>query len=96
MRSIIIRSAINPEQAPRTIKLFINKPSLGFEDVEDAVEPEAAQVIELTDEQVKEGKPIPLRYVRFQAVTSLHVSWVSLYFLAADSFISPEDFCSYE
>lgn len=73
MRSIIIKSSTNPEQAPKTIKLFINKPSLGFEDVEDATESEAAQIIELTDEQVKEGKPIPLRYVRFQAVTSLHV-----------------------
>lgn len=79
VRSLIIKSSGNPEQAPKLIKLFINKPALGFEDVEEAEEPEAAQVIELTEEQVKNGLPIPLRYVRFQAVSSLHVSQVSLW-----------------
>lgn len=55
------------------MKLLINRPSLGFEDVEDVVEPEAAQILELTSEQAKEGKPIQLRFVRFQSVNSLHV-----------------------
>lgn len=54
------------------MKLLINRPSLGFEDVEDVVEPEAAQILELTSEQA-EGKPIQLRFVRFQSVNSLHV-----------------------
>ena len=52
----------------------MNRPTLGFEDAADAKEPEAAQIIELTDEQVAEGKRIPLRFVRFQSVNSLHVS----------------------
>ncbi|CAL1703870.1 unnamed protein product [Somion occarium] len=72
VRSIVIQSS-NLEQAPKTIKLFINKESLGFEDVEDATEPEAAQIFELTEEQVEEGKPISLRFVRFQTVNSLHI-----------------------
>jgi len=73
-RSIIIHTAAAQiAQGPARIKLFINRSAIGFEDVEDAEEPEAAQVIDLTEEQVKEGKPIPLRFVRFQSVTILHV-----------------------
>ncbi|TFY66829.1 hypothetical protein EVG20_g4265 [Dentipellis fragilis] len=72
IRSILLRSS-NLEQAPKTIKIFVNKPALGFEDVEDAQEPNAAQVLELTEEQVKGDKPIPLRFVRFQSVNSIHI-----------------------
>ena len=73
-RSLILRTdSEHIAQGPKLIKLFINRPSLGFEEVEDAQEPQAAQVIELTEEQVKEGKPIPLRFVRFQSVNILHV-----------------------
>jgi hypothetical protein len=39
--------------APKVIKLFTNKPSLGFEDVEDAKEPEASQIIQLSEDDVK-------------------------------------------
>jgi hypothetical protein len=64
-----------PSQAPKNVKLFINRQAIGFEDVEDAQEPEAAQVLELSTEDVKEGAaPIKLRFVRFQSVNSLHVS----------------------
>lgn len=69
IRSISIQSS-NVAQAPMRIKLFLNHPSLGFDDVEDG---EAAQEFELTEEQVQQGKRIPLRYVRFQSVNTLHV-----------------------
>lgn len=72
VRSITIKSN-DAGRAPQTIKLFTNRPVLGFEDVEDASEPEAAQIIDLSSDDVKEGKPITLRFVRFQAVNSLHV-----------------------
>jgi len=73
VRSIFLQSR-NAEQAPKEIKLFINRPSLGFEDVEDASEPDAAQVLELSREDVvEEGKRIFLRFVRFQSVNSLHI-----------------------
>ncbi|KII88857.1 hypothetical protein PLICRDRAFT_53376 [Plicaturopsis crispa FD-325 SS-3] len=72
VRSIVIQSSSLP-QAPKTIKLLTNRPSLGFEDVEDAVEPEVAQVLELSEQDVKDGKRIPIRFVRFQAVNSLHI-----------------------
>jgi hypothetical protein len=52
---------------------LVNHPSIGFEDVEDAVEPEAAQILELSEAQVKNGEKVPLRFVRFQNVNSLHV-----------------------
>ncbi|THG99051.1 hypothetical protein EW026_g3232 [Hermanssonia centrifuga] len=72
IRSIVIKSSV-AAQRPRLIKLFINRPSLGFDDVQDSQEPDAAQVLELTEEQVLEGKRIPLRFVRFQNVGSLHI-----------------------
>jgi PITH domain len=56
---------------PKDIKLFTNKPSIGFEDVED--DEEAAQILSLTEDDLKDGKKIPLKFVRFQSVNSLHV-----------------------
>jgi hypothetical protein len=72
IRSILILSR-NPEQAPRDIKIITNRPSIGFEDVEGAEEPTCAQVLELSQRDVLDGNRVPLRFVRFQAVNSLHV-----------------------
>jgi len=72
VRSISIQSE-DLANAPKAIKLFVNKPSLGFEDVEDAKEPEASQIIQLSEDDVKDGKRINLRFVRFQNVNSLHI-----------------------
>jgi len=67
-------------QAPKEIKLVANKPSIGFEDMQDASEPEVAQVLELSEEDVSgEGKIKALRFVRFQSVSSLHVRLACLY-----------------
>jgi len=59
--------------APKLIKIAVNNPNIGFEDIENANEPQVAQVLELTEEQVTNGTPIQLRFVRFQAVSSLHI-----------------------
>ncbi|KAI0316801.1 PITH domain-containing protein [Amylostereum chailletii] len=72
VRSIAIRST-SPEQAPKTIKLLVNRQSIGFEDVQDAEEPDVAQKLELTADQTREGRRIGLRFVRFQSVNSLHI-----------------------
>ncbi|KAF8522152.1 DUF1000-domain-containing protein [Hysterangium stoloniferum] len=72
VRSIILHTS-TVSQGPKKIKLLTNKPALGFEDVEDQIEPEVAQVLELNEDTVKEGRHIPLRYVRFQTVNSLHI-----------------------
>jgi len=63
-----------PSQGPLVVKVLVNQPSIGFEDVQDAQEPEVAQVIQLSEEDVRVGKPVPLRFVRFQSVSSVHVS----------------------
>jgi len=72
IRSIIIQST-TLAYAPKNIKFFVNKPALGFEDVENAQEPEAAQVLELAPDVVMEGHQTTLKFVRFQSVTSLHI-----------------------
>lgn len=70
VRSIAIRSA-SAEQAPRTLRLVTNKPSLSFDDVEDGAS--VLQELELSADDVREGRRVPLRFVRFQSVNSLHV-----------------------
>lgn len=73
IKSIAFKTS-NIPQGPLQIKLLINRPSLGFEDVDDADEKQVAQILEVTEDQLKDGKRIPLRFVRFQSVNSLHVS----------------------
>jgi len=70
LKSITIFSAISPEQAPKTIKLFINHLSMDFGDAETLA---AAQEIELKRDEVVGGVKIDLRFVRFQSVRSLHI-----------------------
>lgn len=72
VRSIEVQSSC-AENAPKRIKLLINRPSLGFEDVDEAAEPDVAQILELSPGEAEEGQRVPLRYVRFQSVNSLHV-----------------------
>ncbi|CAE6336344.1 unnamed protein product [Rhizoctonia solani] len=73
IRSILIHTTDAPH-APKAIKLAINRPALGFEDVESATEPDMAQVIgELSPDDIANSRRIPLRYVRFQSVGSLHI-----------------------
>ena len=71
VRAIALQTA-NAAQAPKTIRLLINRPSVSFEDAE---EPQAVvQEFELSEEDVREGRRLPLRFVRFQSITSLDVS----------------------
>ncbi|KAF9023370.1 DUF1000-domain-containing protein, partial [Hymenopellis radicata] len=72
VRSLVIQSS-DPARAPKTIKLVANNSSIGFEDVESADEPQVAQVLELSEEDAAQGKPIQLRFLRFQNVNSLHI-----------------------
>lgn len=56
--------------APKSVKIFTNKLSLGFEDASDAVPIES---VELTEEQAVGGQPIPVRFVKFQNIKSLQI-----------------------
>ncbi|GAB1517719.1 hypothetical protein RhiTH_000769 [Rhizoctonia solani] len=73
IRSIVIHT-VDASHAPKAIKLAINRASIGFEDVESAIEPDMAQVIEeLSPDDIANSRRIALRYVRFQSVRSLHI-----------------------
>ena len=69
LKSISIFSGVSPEQAPKTIKLFVNHLSMDFGDAETL---DAAQELVLKPEQIK-GDKVDLRFVRFQNVRSLHI-----------------------
>jgi len=62
---------LDPELNPTTIKLYVNRDSMGFEDCDD-VDP--TQEIELTAENLAEdAAPVPLKYVKFQRVKSITI-----------------------
>jgi hypothetical protein len=58
------------DQCPSTIKLFVNCKAVDFDDVEDQ---KATEVIQLTQQQGEQGKPINLKYVNFRNVVSLTI-----------------------
>jgi len=60
--------AVDGDRAPKVVKLFTNRPSLGFSDVSDLA---AQQEIELSAAQLEKGEPIQLKFVKFQNVRSL-------------------------
>ena len=58
-----------PESRPTSIKVFMNRCNLGFEDVGD-VEP--TQSFDLTEEDLKLGAdPVLTKFVKFQRVSSI-------------------------
>ncbi|KAF9916922.1 Thioredoxin-like protein 1 [Linnemannia zychae] len=54
--------------APKTIKLYVNKLHLGFDETDSVVE---TQTITLTEKDYEGNGLIPLRFVKFQNVTSV-------------------------
>jgi len=73
VRSMVIKTS-SASQAPRDITIFVNRPSIGFEDVDsDGADRNAAQILSLSEAQVTQGQRVPLRYVRFQSVNSIHI-----------------------
>ncbi|WWC87323.1 thioredoxin [Kwoniella dendrophila CBS 6074] len=70
LKSISIFSIVSPSQAPKTIELYINQPNIDFQDTENL---NPSQELELTQEQIKKGEKIDLRFVRFQNVRSLQI-----------------------
>ena len=61
----------DPECDPTTVKVYVNRENLGFEDIDD-VDP--TQVFDLTTEDLREGSdPIATKFVMFQRVKSLTI-----------------------
>ncbi|QDZ17705.1 galactose-binding domain-containing protein [Chloropicon primus] len=58
------------ETAPSAIKVFVNRSSVGFDEAESEV---GTQTLELESDDVLEGKPVALKYVKFQKVQSVTV-----------------------
>ena len=79
IRTLVLRSAAAPERGPKTLKLLVNKPSISFGDVEGIDDAVFAQVVTLREEDVRDGRPVALKFVRFTSVNSLHVR-VCLFF----------------
>ncbi|TCD67650.1 hypothetical protein EIP91_012160 [Steccherinum ochraceum] len=75
LRKLIIHTAeAHISQGPALVKLFVNRPTIDFEEAENEGEPQAVQVIELTQEQVQSGEPISLRFaMQFQKVSTLQI-----------------------
>ena len=59
--------AKNNAQAPKTIKLFVNSRALDFDRADSSVD---TQTITLTPADLT-GNPVPLRFVKFQDVSSI-------------------------
>ncbi|KAG9286177.1 hypothetical protein G9A89_003524 [Geosiphon pyriformis] len=58
------------KHAPKTIKLYVNRLNLGFDETESI---QATQILELTENDYEENAFVPLRFVKFQIVTNLVV-----------------------
>lgn len=55
---------------PKSVKLFVNRASMGFSDVDSVP---AAHAVELTPQQIDAGEPIVLKLAKFGNVTQLSV-----------------------
>ncbi|MCO5558900.1 hypothetical protein L7F22_012490 [Adiantum nelumboides] len=58
-----------PDEGPKTVKLFANRENMGFSNVSEFP---PSDVVTLSSEDLK-GKPIPLKFVKFQNVRSLTI-----------------------
>eukprot|EP00250_Pteridium_aquilinum_P031783 c4425_g1_i1 orf=164-694(+) len=68
LHSIVIMGPPD-EEGPKTVKLFANRQSMGFSNVSDFP---ASDIITLSPEDLK-GKPVTLKFVKFQNVRSLTI-----------------------
>lgn len=69
IKAISIFGGVSPEQAPKTIRLYVNQNALDFSDAESH---EPAQELVLSDSDIR-GEKVALKYVRFQNVRTLHI-----------------------
>lgn len=65
-----IQLTASGEEAPSSMKLFINQPNFGFDDCENEA---AVENLTWTQGDVKNGTVLPLRITRFQNVHSLQI-----------------------
>ncbi|CAF1654953.1 unnamed protein product [Rotaria magnacalcarata] len=56
------------ENGPKTVKLFINRHAIDFNDAKSS---EAVQTLQFEAKHLKDGLPVELRFVKFQSVQSI-------------------------
>jgi PITH domain len=71
IKFVAFNNGEDPECNPSTVKLYVNRNNLGFEDIDD-VEP--TQVLNLTSEDLRESsEPMMTKFVKFQRVKTLTI-----------------------
>ncbi|GAA5975585.1 hypothetical protein JCM5350_002659 [Sporobolomyces pararoseus] len=70
LRALRFTTLANTKSAPKSIRLFVNKSSVGFDEAESQ---EPAQEFELTEAQATGKEAVQLRFVRFQNVSHLSI-----------------------
>lgn len=68
LQGLVVKSSATEGRAPKHIKLFTNRASLGFSEAADFP---AIQEFDLSEQDAKEGKLLTLKFVKFQAVNIL-------------------------
>ena len=71
-------------QAPKTIKIYTNRQTLGFDDADSVKE---TQTIELEPKDFEEDAVINLRFVKFQNINSLVVNNSTFFLIMIDIYI---------
>ena len=66
---------VSNDTAPKNIKLYVNRPNIGFDETDSIAE---IQSIELKNDDFQSNSITNLRFVKFQNVTDLTVSFIFL------------------
>lgn len=71
IKKIILKIKTFQDTAPKKVRLFLQKPTLNFDDVETTT---SVQDLDLTEQQVLKGEPIQLKHSKFQTLSHLTVN----------------------
>lgn len=70
LKAVTIRARTEDETAPKVVKIFQGQAAIGFQEADDQ---EAVQTLDLMGHEIDTGDPIPLRFVKFQNVSTLQM-----------------------
>ncbi|KAI7836452.1 hypothetical protein COHA_009669 [Chlorella ohadii] len=69
LSGLVVKSTKSPDQAPKRIKLFVNRPTIGFGEAADAA---GVQEFDLSESDL-EGQQLQLKLVKFTKVNVLTI-----------------------
>lgn len=70
LKAICFHGSAADETAPKLVKVFLGRQSIGFDEAQDE---KPTQVLDLPADKVEVGDPIELRFVNFQNVTTIQL-----------------------